>query len=278
MKGAILSALLGVVSAQANVVFGPVLAGPGQSVRMEATTTSEGGTIRIEKDGRVTNGTAELKRERDLSWTFRSPEADGTRRGMVTVGRISTSMVTNIGGKPDEVADASPLNGRMFSMSKAPNGDWKFQLDGSVPMHRIDKEIAELTTYLKRDWYPQRQVKLGESWEFDPAWVRMIIERDLKQAQTIGTMKLRQIRHTAKGDDAVIDVSIRSTGGDFRPDGTESSARVELSGQAVVNLKTMLDESLELKGTLVTSSGKPGDSKTVTLPLRIVVKKTIVGN
>lgn len=262
----------------ANVVFGPVIAGPGKSVRLVSNSNSETGTIRLEKDGRVRNGTIRFNRERDLSWTFREPSADGSQRGMLSVARIATSSTVTIDGMPEKTDDLSPLSGKMIAMTKPAGGDWKFELDGSVPMQRIDKEIAELKLYLNRKWYPQRSVSLGDSWEFDPTWIRMLIERDLAKAQTIGTMRLRQIRHAPGKSVAVIDVSIRSTGGDFRPDGTETTAQIELSGQVLVNLKTMLDESLELSGTVVTSSGKPSDSKTVTLPLRLQVTKTLVGN
>ncbi len=262
----------------ADIIFGPLIAGSGKSVRLVSSSASEGGTIRMEKDGAVNNGTILFNRERDLTWTIREPEADGTLRGMLAVAKIATSTTVTINGTPEKTTDHSPLAGKMVAMSKAPGGDWKFQLDGSVPMHRIDKEITELKLYLNRKWYPQRRVTLGESWEFDPAWIRMLIERDLENAQTIGTMRLRQIRKTAGKDTAVIDVSVRSTGGDFRPDGTATNAQIELNGQIVVNLKTMLDESLELSGTVVTRIDKPGDKKTVTLPLRISVAKTLVGN
>jgi hypothetical protein len=145
-----------------------------------------------------------------------------------------------------------------------------------VPLQRIQKEIDELTVYLKRQWYPARTVKLGDSWEFDPAWIRMIIEKDLHHAQTIGTMKLRQVRRTAQKDTAVIDVSVRSTGADFRADGSEAKVQLELTGQVMVDLKTMLDEHLELKGIIVTSTGKLSDSKKVTLPVNLVVTKSFV--
>jgi hypothetical protein len=267
-----------ITPANAQVTFGPVLAGPGQSVRLVSRSTTTGGTIQVEKDGRTSNGTIVLARDRELSWTFRNPGPDGSLRGMVTIANIASHSSVTLDGKKDEKDEASPLNGKMFAMSKPVTGDWKFELDGSVPLRRIENEIAELTIYLKRKWYPQRKVSLGESWEFDPAWIRMIIERDLRNAQTIGTMSLRQIRHTAGRDAAVIDISIRSSGGEFRADGTEVSSQVELSGQVFVNLKTMLEESLELKGTVVTRTGKPGESKTVTLPLHLQVTKTLVGN
>lgn len=262
----------------ADVLFSQVITGPGRIIHLVSNTRSEGGTIELEKDGRVSKGHIVHSRQRDLSWTFREPAADGARRGMLSVARISNTATVTLDGKPETTEDASPLSGKMIAMSRPVGGDWKFELDGSVPMHRIDKEISELKLYLNRKWYPQRSVKLGESWEFDPAWIRMVIERELEQAQTIGTMRLRQLRKTAGKDTAVIDVSVRSTSGDFRADGTATNAQLELNGQIVVNLKTMLDESLEQSGTLVRRSGKPGDSKTITLPLSLSVTKTLVGN
>jgi hypothetical protein len=262
----------------ANVLFGPVIAGPGKSVRLVSDTRSKGGTIEVEKDGRISKGEISHSRQRDLSWTFREPAAEGAQRGMLSVARISTISTTTFDGMPVTTEDLSPLSGKMIAMSKPVGGDWKFELDGSVPLQRIDKEIAELKLYLNRKWYPQRSVKLGESWEFDPAWIRMLIERELEHAQTIGTMRLRQVRRAAGKDTAVIDVSVRSTGGDFRPDGTAINAQFELSGQVMVNLKTMLDESLELTGTVTKRSGKPGDSRIITLPLNLKVTKTLIGN
>lgn len=282
MRSSILTAVfalaLTLTPAGADVVFGPVLAGPGQSVRLISRSTTVGGTIQLEESGRARNGTVVYTRDRDLTWTFRQTGQDGSLRGMVTVAKISSLSSVTLDGKTEKADEASPLNGKLFAMNKPVGGDWKFELDGSVPTQQIDHEISELTLYLKRDWYPHRRVKLGESWEFDPAWIRMIIERDLKNAQTIGTMNLRQIRHLAGKDLAVIHVSIRSTGGDFRPDGTESSSQIELSGEAEVNLRTMLDESLKLKGTVISRTGKPGNTKTVTLPVQLEVTKTLVSN
>ncbi len=279
MKPFLFLALPLLVSASAaatEIAFGPVRAQPGESVRLVSSSESKGGTVEITKNGRTSKGTINIARDRDLSWTFRAPEADGTLRGMVSVARISSSASVTVDGKTEKSEDSSPLNGKMFAMSKSPAGDWKFNLDGSIPLLRIQKEIDELTVYLKRQWYPARTVKLGDSWEFDPAWIRMIIEKDLHQAQTIGTMKLRQVRRTAQKDTAVIDVSVRSTGGDFRADGSEAKVQFELTGQVMVDLKTMLDERLELKGTIITSTGSLSDSKKVTLPVNLVVTKSFV--
>lgn len=262
--------------APAGITFGPVHGQPGESVRLVSHSETTGGTIERTIAGKTTRGTLTVIRDRELVWTFRAPAADGTKRGMVRVPKLTSYTKSVITGKEDKVIDSSPLTGKMFALSKSPSGEWKFELDGSVPFTRVANEIEELTVYLKRDWFPAREVNLGDSWEFDPAWVKMIIEKDLAKAQTIGTMSLRQIRRGEKRQVAVIDVAIRSTGADFQADGSEAAASIELSGQVTVNLDTMLDESLELKGTLTSTSSKPGESTKVKLPVRLTVTKSFV--
>jgi hypothetical protein len=195
---------------------------------------------------------------------------------MVKVSRLSTSSKVKLNGKEEKSNDDSPLTGKMFAMSKTAAGDWKFELDGSVPLTRVQDEIRELTVYLKREWYPAREVKVGDTWEFDPSWVKMIIEKDLSNAKTMGTMWLRQVRRGENRQTAIIDITVRSTGADFQADGSESSASIDLTGQVSVNLDTMLDESLELNGTLVTASSKAGESTKVKLPIKLNVTKTFV--
>ena len=262
----------------AQIQFGPLVSRPGESVRMVSHSETPGGTTERTLDGRTTRGTLSITRDRDLVWTFRPLGADGTRRGMVKVNQLTTATKTGFGGKEDTVNDPSPLTGKLFSMTKAPAGDWKFELDGSVPLSRVRDEIEEMTHYLKREWYPTKPVKLGDSWEFDPQWVKTIIQRDLKNAKTIGTMRLKQVRRSQDRQVAVIEVNIRSTGGDFKADGTESAAAIDLAGEMSVNLTTMLDETLELKGKLVSSTGTATSSTKVTLPVNLRVTKTFVSD
>jgi len=271
------AALLALLSpASAGITFGPVRGQAGESIRLVTRSQTTGGTIERTVSGKTSTGTISITRDRELVWTFRAPAADGTRRGMVRVPKITTTSNINIDGHEEKSTDDSPLTGKMFAMSKSTAGDWKFELDGSVPHARMQNEIEELKVYLKRDWYPKHEVNLGDSWEFDPAWIKMIVEKDLSNAQTIGTMRLRQIRHTQKGDAAVIDVTIRSSGGDFNADGSQASASVDLTGQVVVNLATMLDESLELKGTVTTGASTAGESVTVKLPVTLTATKSFV--
>jgi hypothetical protein len=260
----------------AGITFGPVKGQPGESVRLVTRSETPGGTIQRTLNGKPGSGTIAITRDRELIWTFRATAPDGTRRGMVRVPMITTATVVKIDGKEEKTNDQSPLTGKMFAMSKTPTGEWKFELDGSVPLTRVRNEIEELTVYLKRDWYPTREVKVGDSWEFDPAWVKMLIEKDLSKAKTIGTMRLRQIRRAANRQSALIDVTIESTGADFGSDGSQAAASIALTGQVVVNLDTMLDEQLDLNGTVTSSSSKPGETTKVTLPIQLKVTKSFV--
>lgn len=272
--GAALLAACWSSAAAAGIVFGPVKAQPGESIRLVTHSETDGATVEKTSEGKTRKGTMSMVRNRDLMWTFRSPGADRTRRGMVKVNVLNSRTVVKLAGQQDDTGvDASPLTGKLFAMSKSPEGDWKFELDGSVPYTRIEHEIEELKVYLKRDWFPKQEVNLGDSWDFDPAWVKRVIEKDLANAQSIGTMRLRQVRHTEKGKFAVIDVTIRSSGADFAADGSEASATIELSGQVTVNLDTMLDESLELKGVVTTASRKGGEATTAKLPVRFSATK-----
>ncbi len=265
-----------VASASADITIGPVRGQPGESVRLVTFSETKGGTIQRSYLGTTTNGSIEITRERDLVWTFREPAGDGTRRGMVRVPKLTTTTTTVLDGKKDVKTDQSPLVGKMFAMSKSPGGDWNFELDGSLPLARVRSEIDELKVYLKRDWFPARELKVGDSWEFDPAWIRSTIEKDVSKAQTIGTMKLRQVRNSQSRRLAVIDVSIRSTGSDFRPDGIEADESVDLRGEVIVNLETMLDELLELKGTVTMTTIKGAETTRVRLPIRMTATKTFV--
>ena len=262
--------------ASAGIIFGPVRAQPGESVRLVTRSDTQGGTIEKSISGKTRRGTIEIIRERELIWMFREPAKDGTLRGMVRVPKLTTASKIVLDGKTDNISDPSPLTGKMFSMTKAPKGDWNFELDGSVPLAQIQADIEEMQVYLKRDWYPAREVKLGDSWEFDPAWIKRIISRDLDKAQTIGTMTLRQIRNAATYQSVVIDIAIHSSGGDFRKDGSAVTATVELTGQVIVNLGTMLDESLTLKGTITTATDRVSETSKMVLPITVVATKSFI--
>lgn len=263
-------------AASGGIIIGPVRGQPGESVRLVTFSETKGDTVQKNILGKSITDPFEIIRERDIVWTFRAPAADGTRRGMVRVPKITTITKSLVGGKEQKITEKSPLVGKIFSMSKTPTADWKFELDGSVPLTRVQKEINELTVYLKRDWYPNRDLNVGDSWEFDPTWVRMLIDSEMSQTKTIATMRLRQVRTAEKRRVAVIDVSIQTSGGIFRSDGSQTNATVELTGEVIVNLETMLDELLELKGTISSVYIKGAESTKAKRSLRLLATKSFI--
>lgn len=270
-------ALLAGTAIRANAAeysFGPVHGKPGERIRMISKITAEEGTIQRTQSGQLSRGKVTLQRDAELVWTFREADADGTRRGMVRIPSLASTVTTTIDGKTDRADNPSPLVGKMLELSKPPQGDWKFELDGSVPRMRVEDELENFSYYLKRKWYPDYKVALGDSWEFDPVWIKHLMNKDLKDAKTVGTMLLRQVRSAPAGKTALIDVTIRSSGGDFKADGTETASSVVLNGSLVVNLETMLEESLELKGTVTNTVSTATESNTTTLPITMKVTKS----
>lgn len=262
----------------AGIIFGPVKGKPSEIVRMVSRSETPGGTIRIQTKGADTTGTIKMTRDRDLTWSFQDPGLDGTRRGIARISNITTSTSIRVNGREEKSVDQSQLSGTTLKVSKPPGGNWNFELhgEGVLPLSRVRNELEELRAYLKREWFPAREVNVGESWNFNPAWVQQVIERDLSQTKTTGTMTLRQIHDGLFGRTAVIDVRIQSAGKKARADGGESSASIDLNGQLKVNLKTMLDEQLELGGKVISTTHGGGEVRTVNLPVRLKVTKSFV--
>ena len=270
---AVAAVLTSTALSHAGITLGPIKAQPGQSVRLVSKAEASDGKIVTKQPGATGSTPVRIVRERDLVWTFRDPLADGTRRGMVQVNQLETSTTIRTAGGNDVKKDTSPLTGKMFAMTKRPDGPWIFELDGTVPETRVREEIDELKIYLGRNWYPDRSLEAGDSWEFDPAWIKWIVHRDLRNAKTIGTMRLRQIRRAVDKETAVIAVTIRSTGSDYHSDGTLTEASVNLEGTMYVNLRTNLDELLELEGTIATGASTATTSTKATLPVKLKVTK-----
>lgn len=265
---------IGGVSA-APITFGPVKAQPGESIRLVASSNAISGTITRWIGAKPKTGQIDISRDRELHWTFREPEADGTRRGLVKAVRLSSSETLKFGDQEEKSEHVSTLTGKLFTMTKPPTGEWEFKLDGGTLGVDGHKDIDELKSYLKREWFPDHPVKTGDSWEFDPAWIKSVIERDLGDALTIGTMTLSEVRKSATRSTATIGITIRSNGEGFQADGALSEASVDLKGKMVVNLETMLDESLELEGTVTKTTRETKDTTKVSLPVRIVVTKDL---
>ena len=153
MKKSFIAALPVAVLAAAStafaepILFGPVKAQPGESIRLVTYSQAKDGTIQRRVNGEPSSGKISIERNRELHWTFRTPEADGSRRGMVRIVRLSTETKIKIDGEEEIAEDVSPLTGKMLALTKPPGADWDFQMDGSFPLEESRKDIDEMKVY-----------------------------------------------------------------------------------------------------------------------------------
>jgi len=151
--------LCATTAATAGVVFGPVRAGPGECVRLISRAVIDGGTIETDKHGRTSQGTVEILRERDLSWTFRDPAEDGTLRGRVNVAKIAAFSKVVIDGKEDRTipCQISPdhLRHRVHPIGVAP----RMAKSGTgAPAGTGETRIATKGTKTQKIWGSEREI------------------------------------------------------------------------------------------------------------------------
>lgn len=256
--------------------FGKVIAKPGEKIHMVSHMESAETSVEKQLNGLLSSGSITSSRDIDLTWTFRQPDENGTRRAMVKIQNFSQSTTASFAGKNQTDTSPSPLCDKLLEVSKPTNREWKFSLDNSLPYYRVEHELDVLTLYLKRSWYPDYPVKLGDSWEFDPILIQALITKDFKNAKTLGTMRLRQIKHTETATYATIDITINASGANFSSDGTAKDSAIQLSGSMTLNLSTMLEESIEIKGSIHSKISTGIDQFDTKLPVTLKVTKAFV--
>ena len=114
--------------------------------------------------------------------------------------------------------------------------------------------------------------RLGDTWDIDPGFVRHLIARDFGAAATEATLTLREIRTASEQRTAILDCRVKTKG---ERKGADAGAGIALEGTLEIDLATMLDRRLVLKGSLVTHTASAARKKTVRLPLTIEVTKTL---
>jgi hypothetical protein len=270
-------ALATVVVAHGGVKLGKVKLKAGQRVRLTVRSEAENG--RLETRGPDGNSAAVMKvlRERDIVWTMMNRAADGSPRVMVRIPKFVTISTLIVNGVPDVRTVASPLTGKLVEATRKPDGTWTFLSDGSPIGEMAKEETSELAAYQSSQWFPDRMVEVGESWEFEPKWIKLVLQRDLRDALVVGTMTLREVRRTMASQTAVVNMIIRSSGSKTDKEFRETTATVDLKGQAVIDLKTMLYESLELVGTFRSQVSDGAKRTIVTLPLTMAARQQLVG-
>ncbi len=259
-----------------GVELGKVKLSSGQRVRLTVCSDAKNGTLETRGPDGNSSAKMEVLREREIVWTIMNPAPDGSPRVMIRIPKFVTASTLTVNGVPDVRTKASPLTGKLVEATRKPDGTWTFLSDGSAIGERAKEESEELAAYQNSNWFPDRFVEVGESWEFEPKWIKLVLQRDLRDALVVGTMTLREVRRTMTSQTAVIDMIIRSSGSKTDKSFRETTAIVDLKGRAVINLKTMLYDSLELDGTYRSQVSNGAKRTVLTLPLRMTARQQLV--
>jgi hypothetical protein len=252
---------------------------PGQALRSVAESRGNAGTITLRQDGTTTRGSLETFRQRDLVWTVPAAIEGRPRQCSVYVHKLASRATARIQDQEENENLASSLQGTSLRFQQLPSGRWQILNPPAPDKSAASRDdLEEILALLHRKWYPDQPVAIGESWPFDPLWLRHVVQKDLQHARTEGRMKLIELRPATDGSQlAVIDATITSRGLEAKPAGREDSIRVDLKGRIIFHLASGIEQSIDLQGRVVTETRTAGGTvRRVDLPVHLEIRKTLV--
>lgn len=238
----------------------------GQTMRTIMETVTEKGTIQILNSEQAGSGEMFIQRVRIF-------EISKTKKGLLYKIQKNDSVASLLWKKEDIPSETkSTLVGRPITALKQ-NDQWILQLAEGNASPEQAEEIKAFEAYANRDWLPQKPVKIGESWTFEPNFISHVIHKDLKNADTVGTLTLLAV----EDGNALISVKIKGGGSDVDEKGSISKAEVDLTGSVLYSLETGLEIALDLKGYVTSGvQHSNGEIKAVRLPMVIKDRKKIL--
>lgn len=264
--------LLTPASAEPEVALRSYSQPGGQALRIQTTTTSHDGRIIIEGNGEKSEGSMRLHRSRTLQ---RHTSADGTSVQYTVVQDTSESS-NELDAPTRPGSQTSALTGKTAAGFRDSTGHWHFYLAGKTPTSVEATELAELGSLENRRWFAGHPVKIGESWEIDPSFLRHLLLRDPGSASLEASVTLKEIKKVAGTDTAVLTLKIQSVAAQRdTPEAPTETATLNATGTLMVSLDTMLDHELIIEGSLLSTSRANGTLTTLILPFRSVTVRSL---
>ncbi|MEM1084445.1 MAG: hypothetical protein AAGI48_09990 [Verrucomicrobiota bacterium] len=238
---------------------------PELPLRIQTSTIAKGGRASSTVPTGTTSQTIDITRKRHIERTMRNDALGGE----VTYRILQDVITTAVNGKTEN--KTGPLEAKSPKARKNGAGNWTFSLEGTALGEAAD-DLEMLGAFENRKWLPERKVAIGESWNFEPSFIRRSLQRDIPNPQVTGVMKLREIGTAPDGTrQAIIDCFIRGGGRSETPTGATVTAETGLVGNLTVNLDQPGRMRFYLNGKLATGVAKPGDSAKVMMPLNLSV-------
>ncbi|MFC7339177.1 hypothetical protein ACFQY0_18430 [Haloferula chungangensis] len=240
---------------------------PKLGLEISSSTAAEGGVAETSSSAGHTTQSISITRERLIRRTMR-PDGIG---GVVSYHILRDAIHTSINGT--STSKTGDLEGKTATAGKNGAGNWSFSLPEASVYGEAAKDLEMLGAFENRKWLPGRKVAIGETWNFNPTFIRRALQRDVPNPQVIGIMKLRKVDKAPDGSDqAIIDCFIRGGGEKTMSDGSVADAETGLAGTLTVNLDQPGRMRLYLSGRLNTGTVKGGETARAIVPLNMSVK------
>lgn len=238
---------------------------PGETVRILATSSVAKGRMKVKKDGVEREQPMTMQRVRYLERLLRE---DGKTLEYKIVNDTTETNNAFLGGRSSRVAS---LVGRTAVGFRDSAGQLHLHLEGETPDDTEAIELAELAAYANRSWFPDKPVKVGESWEIEPAFIRHLVLRDLGTTGSIdATMTFQEVAEVDGLQTAVLTFTLQTAA--VKEDGSgqepEATATINAKGTLHVTMETMLDRKLVIEGVLISTNRDGHDLTTSYLPFR----------
>lgn len=262
-------------SGQTRYSFRPFEPGLGEVMTMHTKSNSGTGTVTIlENDIEVSEGRVTVNRERRLE--RRVVGAGASKQVRIDVLTDVTKTTTTVDGETKTESSSSSLTGKTLAGSCDASGHWRLSLPGATPSAAQAIELAQFEAYENHRLLPSRPVRLKESWEINPAFLKHLTERGIGPADANARARLEEIKVIDGEETAVITLTVETVA-------TEGSsvlrrgagATIKASGTLHVSMESMLDKKLILYGSITTVTVEGATRTRLHLPVQIEVTKQV---
>lgn len=240
---------------------------PGETMRIDVDSRSGKGSLHVEDRDGGHDGQVNIEWVQKLD---RTEYVDGGVRKLryrVLADRVVTTV--QMEGKKNVTTKVNPLVGETVEGMQDSLGQWRLFLDHLSGTEQA-RMLEELETYESRQWFVAAPVRVGDTWQFQPSFMKHLMERDLKGAELDATMKLESIEVQDTVPVAKLGFTILSKGAKAQAD-----ASMFLKGSVIVDLNTMLDIHTQMDGFLHSEAEHGGVLTKVKIPLHFTVKQSI---
>ena len=269
----VMAALPSLAQGETSYLLKPHHQRAGQVVSIRSTSTSSDGKIIIQQGAETTEGAMSIQRKRVIE---RRVVTSGGATGLSYKIISDTTLTTNELGSEKRAQRFSPLSGKTAIGYQVSMGRWHLYLADQTATNRQAVELAELEAYANRRLFSPQAVKIGQSWQVDPAFFRHIVLRDLGDIKLKATMTLKEVKNIDGESTAVLAFNLDTVGvkGDSASQ-SAATASINATGTMHLSLDTMLDREFSLTGTSKTTAIQGDNTTTAIIPFNMRITKSI---